>query len=503
MRRLSFLFGSLCACCFACSSTTSPPSQAEQQGTSNAGNGSVAAANVIDVDSSEAGSTTELGAAGQGEAGQADVGSDELTSISVAPLPLIPAFSGSITDYYVRCAAGANSLTLTTSRASGETSHELSLLPDEAVAVDDRYWIRCLPPDFPSLTVTRRGTPTPGYYLASSSDYGIVFDTQGVPVWYARGSGALDVDSPAVDTISLMLNSDAADGSPSSFQVRNLSTGATTVVTAAGGGSADGHELQTLPNGDRLIFATPVRSGFDLRGLQSFGANSSILDCQIQELDSAGNLVWSWNASDHIDPVQESLEPAGETSYVDVYHCNAIEPDASGNLLISLRHANALFYIDRASGRILWKLGGTAYNKDGAALIRVENDALTTFSMQHDARFRANGNVTLFDDHGASAGVARGVEYAIDHELGVATPVFQFLGSAPSQYEGSFRRYADGESVIGWGKVEGDTRFLTELDAAGNDVFDIAFDDAEVTYRAIKVPLAQLDLAKLRATTAQ
>jgi Arylsulfotransferase (ASST) len=183
---------------------------------------------------------------------------------------------------------------------------------------------------------------------------------------------------------------------------------------------------------------------------------------------------------------------------VDAFHCNAIDVDSTGNLLVSMRHANAIFYIDRASGQVLWKLGGSAYNKDDASLIRVQNDPETSFSLQHDARFTSTGNVTLFDDHGMGTGVARGVEYAVDHEANTATPVFQSLGLGQSQYEGSFRRYADGESLIGWGYVPNDLRVLTEVDAQGNDIFDIAFDAGNITYRAIKVPLSQLNIELLR-----
>jgi hypothetical protein len=164
---------------------------------------------------------------------------------------------------------------------------------------------------------------------------------------------------------------------------------------------------------------------------------------------------------------------------------------------------NALFYIDHLTGNVLWKLNGTAYNKDGSALIRVQGDTETAFSTQHDARFEPNGDITLFDDHGAGAGVARGIEYAVDHYNNVATPVFQVLGLGESQYVGGFRRYADGESVISWGYDPIDQRVMTEVDASGNDVLDIAFDGADTSYRAVKVPLSQLDINLMRQTTAK
>ena len=123
--------------------------------------------------------------------------------------------------------------------------------------------------------------------------------------------------------------------------------------------------------------------------------------------------------------------------------------------------------------------------------------------MQHDARFLPNGDISLFDDHGASAGVARGVEYAVDFESETATVAWQFLGIAASQAEGSCRRYADGETVIAWGSNAKDARVVTEVNTSGEDVLDITFSPSTPSYRAIKVLLPQLDADLLRNAVAE
>jgi hypothetical protein len=431
-----------------------------------------------------------------------------VVSIAVSPLTLTPAFSTSIDDYYVRCASGGNAITVSVTDGTGMQDYPLVVVNDQAVVVGDQYWIRCLPPDFPAITVTAHsGTPTPGYYLVDSATFAVVLDTNGTPVWYERDSAPMNLDSPATDTISFMPNSTSPFGTSaaSSFEVLSLDTWATADIVAVGS-PTDGHELQALPNGDHLLFTYPIESGFDLSGLQSFSSSETIADCEIQEIAPSGALVWSWLASDHVDPV-ESLEPSTATvngvSVVDLFHCNSIDVDANGNLLVSIRYANAVYYVDRSTSQIQWKLGGTAHNKDGAACVQVQGDPETTFSMQHDARFQANGDVSMFDDHGAGPGVARGVEYALDLDANTATVRWQFLGTAQSLYEGSFRRYSDGESVIGWGYIPTDPRVVTELDADGNDVLDIAFAGANQSYRAVKVPLSQFDIGVLRATAAQ
>jgi hypothetical protein len=430
----------------------------------------------------------------------------DVVGLETSPAPLTPSFSASIHDYYVRCAAGDNLVTLTTSDANGPRSAPLSMIPDQAIVVGGSYWIRCLPPDFPLITVTQAGTPTPGYYLLNSAAYGAVFDSNGVPVWYARGTMPINVESPAANTISFMRNGNA--GAAAFYEIHQLATDTVTKVMAPDN-ATDDHEMRILPNGDYLVFTYPLQPGIDLTGLKAYTSSDTLLGCNIEELDPTGNIVWSWLATDHIDPVLESLtqvaSPVNGTSAVDAFHCNAIDVDSTGNLLVSMRHTSSVFYVDRTSGQIQWKLGGTAFNKDGAKLIQVVNDpGELGFSQQHDARFQANGNISLYDDHGlGTTGVARGVELALDLDAKTATPVFQFLGSGTAFYEGSFRRYADGESLISWGYIPSDPRVLTEIDSAGTDVFDISFTGPNVSYRGEKVPLAQFDIDLLRHNTAR
>jgi hypothetical protein len=123
--------------------------------------------------------------------------------------------------------------------------------------------------------------------------------------------------------------------------------------------------------------------------------------------------------------------------------------------------------------------------------------------MQHDARFLPSGNITIYDNHSGpgSLGPARGVEYSLDVTARQATFVSQLLGTAPSGHQGSFRRYPDGASVIGWGAVA-ESPAITEYDSLGRVVLEIAMPD-EISYRAIKIPTAQLDIALMRAGAAK
>jgi hypothetical protein len=490
----------------------------------------------------DAGATSPADASGVAppDAGTEAGTGPEVLSLSVSPLVLSPPFSPSVHDYVVRCAAGSNQLdvevqvsagatvaarTPTTSSSAQPTKFTMAVDEDDAVIVQavgshpgQEYWVRCLPHDFPRIVVTPHtsaGAPTPGWYLTGNSSvgsdeggYAMVLDTSGTPVWYEYTSamvGASNVDRRPDGSISYIMDTGAFGTDPTAaYTVQKLSPWQTSSIHAVEG-PTDAHELQTLPNGDVLLFTYPIVSGVDLTGLSTFGANENVADCIIEELDFTGALVWHWQASDHIDPVKESLIPLVSTlngmTVVDPYHFNAVDVDASGNLLLSARDLSALYYIDKTTSQVVWKLGGTAYSKDGAQLIRVVNDSEVTFSAQHDGRFQGSSAVSMFDDHNNGVGPARGVEYAIDFSAGTATPDWQYAtAKAQSQATGSFRRYADGSNVICWGVAPTNPVTFTEVTNAGQDVLDVAIGTGDFAYRTVKVAESAFDHDTLRLT---
>ena len=134
-----------------------------------------------------------------------------------------------------------------------------------------------------------------------------------------------------------------------------------------------------------------------------------IIDTAVQQLDMKTGLVRSeWHSLDHVG-VSESHVPVPTTAMPwDWFHLNSIEPEPSGNLLISARSTWADYQIQGGSGEILWRLGGT---KSSFTMGRNSE-----FAWQHDARLQPDGTVTLFDD-GSTPRVhyqSRGVRIAID-----------------------------------------------------------------------------------------
>jgi hypothetical protein len=491
------------------------------------------------------------------------------------PLALVPPFSPAIHDYFVRCLATENDLTVSMRANPGNESELVAptrspRLPMQTLTVRTRanqavvaiavhgstsveYWVRCLPPDFPPFQMHLHpdaGVPRPGYYLVGNfgaltenGAYAMVLDGHGVPVWYhrERRSGVCDVDSLVDGGVSYIPAAAWLERLP--FELFGLRPFEEKGL-APEGQTLGIHELRRLSNGHYVVIADPVETGVDLTGLKflvdggavSGGPGASIVGCNIVELTASGSVVWEWKALDHLDPAKVSLEPVpgpprgdgGVTDgglVFDVLHCNSVDVDTANgnNLLVSMRQTNSFIYIERSSGKILWKMGGTRATLDDAAYIPVP---APTFNGQHDVRLQpgwstcAGGRISLYDDASYGAGPARGVVYdvALGGTAGCtggipegatprATLEWEYKGAPGmiSDSSGSFRISEDGSRVIGWGITPGPGIF-TEVDETGHDLLD--FDSAFVlglpppmgSYRAIKVPLTSFDLTAMRNT---
>jgi Arylsulfotransferase (ASST) len=488
------------------------------------------------------------GAGSPGDAGSSVDGSAPFAaSLTTSPVDLTPAFSPDVHDYYVRCAAGTNALTVTataggdatvallqptTTAPAASQAADVSLSENEAVVVrassgseSTEYWVRCLPHDFPRMQVVphpEAGTPTPGYYLlgdtgyaTGESAYAMVVDGNGVPVWYtqtvASGNGPANVESLAPNTVSFVayLYYTFAETS-GHYEVHSLADGGITSVQPVAE-PLDLHELRLLPNGDYLVLSDPIVAGVDLTGLETFGSDEFMVGCDVQEVSPSGAVVWQWTATDHFDPVKDSTFPEtdevpgvglrqGAVFTVDPFHCNSIDVDADGDLLISSRNMDSVFLVSRSTGEVVWKMGGSPYTKDGATYLTVTGDPHTSFYRQHDARFLPGGQISLFDDATDMPGPARGVVYAYDVNAGTATFVWQYEGAVTSSAMGSFRILPDGSRIVGWGEGGQPQLAFTETDAEGHDVLDFEFTDGDQSYRAVKVLTTQLDLALMRSS---
>ncbi len=360
------------------------------------------------------------------------------------------------------------------------------------------YFVRCLPTDFPLWSTERIGTPQAEYYIVAPSssfspgtpnNYVIIADSYGVPLWWYHSS-ALPLDA------KLLSNGNVAWSASPLAEEHKLDGTLVHAFTGAGltGGTLDNHELLLLPNGNYLFIVDVPRTPVDL---SSFGgsATATVTDTVLNEVTPTGSVVWNWSSFDHIpvsevDPVWRGIMLAN-ASPADPYHMNSAEPEGNGYIL-SFRHLNAIMKIDKASGEIVWKLGGTPRSES----LTFAGDPYSNFGGQHDARILSDGSLTLQDNGSPSGRRPRAVRYHLDLTAKRATLVEQVSDPEveSSLCCGSARKLGEGNWVMSWGGNSS----VTELTPAGTRVFRMTFPQNLFSYRAAPVPAGMLTREALR-----
>jgi outer membrane protein assembly factor BamB len=174
---------------------------------------------------------------------------------------------------------------------------------------------------------------------------------------------------------------------------------------------------------------------------------------------------------------------------------NAVEPVGDDAILISLRHTDAVYKIDKATGEVIWKLGGTWTPKS----LKITGDPQGAYPLggQHDIRLQPDGTITIHDNDTNLPSPPRTVRYEINEAAKTATLVEQVTDpKAPSSFCcGSARRSADGSWLMSWGG----NSLVTEFNAAGERTFRLGFGGVAFSYRAVAAPDGSLSAAALRA----
>ncbi|MCB0815049.1 MAG: aryl-sulfate sulfotransferase, partial [Flavobacteriales bacterium] len=208
------------------------------------------------------------------------------------------------------------------------------------------------------------------------------------------------------------------------------------------------------------------------------------------ELDADEQLVWEWHLADHFDFLE--VDPARLTNpnNVDWSHCNALELDTDGNILLSNRHFNSIIKVNRSTGEVMWSLGGVSNDFDFVGD--------PGFWGQHDIRRLPNGHITLFDNGLADTHPCRGVEYALDEVAMTATPVWSrnFGSTTWSRAMGSMQRLEDGNTLVAWGALQPDNAAFTVYRPDSSRLCELRFADTLVTYRAYYFEELAFDLPR-------
>ena len=340
-----------------------------------------------------------------------------------------------------------------------------------------------------------------GILLQSTFGDPVATDLYGNLVWFYQGGITFLTRPQAGGYFFGILEDPAAD--PSGEVLREFDLAGTTlretnaaqinVQLAALGQppiTAFHHEVRGLPDGSILALAATEKILTDVQG----PGDVDVLGDMILVLDRNLQVVWAWNAFDHLDPRRMAV--LGETCNQsaggcpplrlaqqanDWLHGNALQLTGDGSILYSIRHQDWVIKIDyhngQGSGDIIWRLG------NGGDFQIVSSQPSPWFSHQHDVNFTPgdattltlfdNGNVRRFEDGNAHS---RGQALHLDEAQRLATVILSAELGDYSAALGSAQRLPDGNYHFNVGFIQRGSSKSVEVDSSANMVYAVALD---------------------------
>jgi len=340
----------------------------------------------------------------------------------------------------------------------------------------------------PVLSVTRRAAGTaPGYvfvapFAGDKNGTAMIVDDTGEPVWIRQSRSLImnfRVQQLNGEPVLTWWEGSVVDGLyEGNCVILDEGYGVVKRLAAGNGFLPELHEFLITPEGTALVtINNPLPTD-----LSPYGGpvDGTLIEGVIQELDiSTGRVLFEWHSLDHVGP-DESTFPVG--SPWDYLHLNSIDVDPSdGHLVVSARYSSTVYKLDRTSGEVLWRLGGTSSD------FAIAPEA--AFWFQHDARVHPGGLLSLFDDGADGVGdapepVSRALVLALDTDAMTA----ELLKAYPSPSGaltiamGNTQLLATGGAFVGWGT----TPQVSELAGDGTLLFDATFPGGAYTYRAFR-----------------
>ncbi len=317
----------------------------------------------------------------------------------------------------------------------------------------------------------------------------MVLDSHGELVWFTQLDGEKDpmnfrVQRYQDEPVLTWWEGEMKRGyAPGSFVIADTSYRRIKRVYAAGGFEGDAHEFLITPHGTALLVCYQGVS----MDLSSMGGPSeaAVIDSVVQEVDIAtGLMVFEWHSIGHIgldETYSPMLSPEEEKGAgYDFAHVNSVDIDQDGNLIVSARHTNAVYKLDRGSGAIMWRLGGKRSD------FTVGSDA--GFRLQHDARSHPDGTFSIFDNENVpeTAEESRSIVLDLDTEAMKATLKREYTHPEKlfAKTQGNGQRLDDGSMFVGWGSQP----YLTLFSESGEVLFDARFSSGNMSYRAFTFP---------------
>lgn len=379
---------------------------------------------------------------------------------------------------------------------SAGTNRSLQVVFRKPGKSDRSFHLRCLPDDFPPYRFERYRPGGPRLMMVELERYAVAFDRAGVPVWWYYATG--NVNNARFMGDGTFTYAPVNGIYSREFMVHRLDGKLVRKLEAVGNVVTDVHDLIRLPNGNYMLGAHRYVKGVDTRRFG--GPASARLDtAEVQEITPSGRLAWKWNAWPRVKLAEtgrwwEQVIEMGQP--FDLHHWNSV--DRRGNrVLLSFRHLDAVLEINRETGRIRWKLGGTETPES----LRVMKDprAKQPLGGQHDARYKRDGTITLLDNAtGLEIQRPRALRYRISAEDRTATMLKQVTDPEVDFSLGfaSANLFPNGQWLVGWGAI-GRDGIIGGYTADGKPTFRLTT-PYRVSYRANPATTGSPTIPQLR-----
>jgi hypothetical protein len=341
----------------------------------------------------------------------------------------------------------------------------------------------------PSVTVTtnKPGTAPGLVFLAPKAGRGqdgpMIVDNSGELVWFKAMKGKIAADfrvqthqgKPVLTWWEGRLFVGDGDGVG---RIYDSSYRPVATVRTGNGYTFDLHEFTITPRNTALLLAYERYN----RSLKAWGGpkDAKIVDNILQEVDLATGLVlFEWHSFGTVSPDESGIPvPKRKGSEWEYFHANGIDLDADGNYLVSARNTSAVYKINRATGKIMWRLGGKKSDFKLGPGVR--------FDWQHSIRAQPDGTYKLYDNSAAPPvrKASRVLTIKLDEQAKTATLVsaLKHPRGLLASSQGNVERLPNGNVFVGWGSQ----RWFTEYSPTGEVLFDGRLARGNDNYRAFR-----------------
>lgn len=311
---------------------------------------------------------------------------------------------------------------------------------------------------FHQLDVTTSGNVAPGYLLIAPNgrdSLGLMDHYGKTVVKFASGIAS---NLQAYSNTHLTHFVAATPPAKSFFARRGVGLNIVDTMMLSGNYDADFHEGKVWSDSSYMILGIEKRT-MNLSSLVAGGRTNAVVESAvIQERTFDGRLLFEWKSLDYI-PVTDATEDVDlKAAYIDYIHVNSIAPTSDGHILISCRHLDEVIKINRQTGAVIWRLGGSKSRGNDFTFLNDKDQGFTGFSHQHSAWETPRGTILLFDNGNLKPGnySSRAVEYEIDQSAYTAKKVWEHIPTqrTVSTSMGSVQELTNGNILIGYGTLK-------------------------------------------------